>query len=78
MLAELSDPQAADIVGEYVVYKLGPRPWALESMQQERLALMSTEEKSAILQFIRYMQERYGGFEVVLDYFERKVSDNKN
>jgi hypothetical protein len=78
MLAELSDSKAADIVGEYVVYKFGPQSRGFQSLQKERLAVMSHEEKLAVLQFIRYMQEKHGGFEVDLDYFERVVSDNKN
>lgn len=77
MLAELSDPEIADIVGEYVVSIFGPQPQDLQSFQEERLSVMSSEEKLAVLHFIKYMQEEYGGFEVALGYFEGIVSDDR-
>lgn len=76
MLAELKDHEAADVVGEYVVYKFGPPEDYWRPFHQARLELLAQEEKHAVLTFIRYMQEKYGGFELYLNHAELELSDN--
>jgi hypothetical protein len=74
MLAELREPDIADIVGDYVVYKFGPPTKSWQPSHAARLSLLTTEEKQAILLFIRYMQNKYGGFEIYLEYAEEELT----
>ena len=74
MLAELHDPEEADILGEYVVYQFSMPDKNWDGILKERLSLFSSEEKNAILEFIKYMQNVYDCFEKDLEYATKVLS----
>ena len=76
MLAELRDPENADILGEFVVYQFGePEPdW--KETYEKRLTLFTQDEKDAVLAFLRYMQERYGTFAEYVVFAEKQLGGN--
>ncbi len=77
MLAELDDPEKADILGDYVVYQFEePPPLGLKDFSQ-RIEQFSENEKEAILMFLNYMQSKYGGFEQQVSYAAAWLAANK-
>jgi len=63
MLAELSDPETADVIGESIVFHFSkPKEFWIESYEK-RISLFTRNEKEAIVRFIDYMQSTYGMFE---------------
>jgi hypothetical protein len=64
MLAEIISPEEADILGEYVLNQLSDQYIVDVAKSRNRLSQFSGEEKAAILEFIRYMEETYGELDV--------------
>lgn len=55
MLAELEDPEEADIIGESIVFSFGePADYWVE-MYEARISLFTRNEKEAILEFLKFM-----------------------
>jgi len=73
MLAELEDPDTADIIGESIVFHFSQpeKPW--EENFEKRLFLFTSIEKEAILEFIDYMQAKYELFDDAVIYASRRL-----
>ncbi|MFP6694925.1 MAG: DUF6714 family protein [Pirellulales bacterium] len=76
MLAELRDPENADILGEFVVYQFGEPELDWKETYEKRLTLFTQDEKDAVLAFLRYMQERYGTFAEYVVFAEKQLAGN--
>ena len=74
MVAELRDPEEADILGDYVVYQFEKPVPGKEAEFNERIQHLSAEQRKVVLAFIQYMQEQYGGFEGELEHAKCALS----
>jgi len=73
MLAELLDAETADVAGQFVVYAFAkPQPNYLVSYDA-RIALFTQVQKQAVLAFLDYMQEKYGGLEDAVIYASSRL-----
>jgi hypothetical protein len=73
ILAELNDHAVSDVIGQFIVYAFGkPKDYWVETYEQ-RLAVFSYSEKCAVLEFLDYMQETYGGFESEVIYASSRL-----
>ncbi len=68
MLAELLDAETADVAGQFVVFTFGRPKFESQACYDARIALFTQDQKQAVLAFLDYMQERYGGFEDAVIY----------
>lgn len=73
MLAELTDPETADVIGQSIVFHFSkPNDYWVESYDK-RLSLFTENEKNAIMHFIDYMQSTYGMFEDQVIYASTRL-----
>ena len=73
MLAELSDPETADIIGESIVHHLGPPADYWEEIHRARLSLFTNGERNAILAFLHYMEGTDSTFSESVRYAETQM-----
>jgi len=62
MLAELTDPKTADILGEYVVSQFARSEGNWEDKRSKRVGQFTSGERRAIIAFLQYMTDTYQGF----------------
>ena len=73
MLAELEDPETADIIGESIVFHFSQPEKFCEESYEKRLSLFTSIEKEAILEFIDYMEAKYGVFDDAVIYASTRL-----
>ncbi len=73
MLAELEDPETADIIGESIVFHFSQPQDYWKNSYEKRLSVFTSAEKEVILDFLDYMQTEYGLFEDAIIYASSRL-----
>jgi hypothetical protein len=74
MLAELADPETADIIGESIVHHFGPPEDNWKDIHRARLSLFTTPENDAVLAFLHYMESTDSAFSGAVRYAETQMA----